>query len=387
MKNRIGIVILLFITAFVSSCRGDKPAEAEEHAGEEEHADTTRVVLSEAAYITAGIQVEAALGESMRQTPAGLEVPGEIEFDARRVAIISPRVGGRIERMFVVDGDRVHAGQTVALLYTPAFITAQSEYLQARRRAALLANTPDAQGANALVDAAASRLGQLGASRADVERLGASGAVQQFLEVAAPFGGSIMESNTLAGAAVEAGTPLFKLADLSFVDVIAAVPEQSVPLIRIGGRATLRITAYPNIEFTGDVERIQQQLDEATRTVGAVIHVRNVNETLKPGMFATVRLDLPAVTGSGGGALTITIPETAVLSEGDRRFVFVEIAPRTFEKREVEVVSLEAPGASQPITNRVIVQSGIRPGELVVIRGAFTLKSELGKGSLGEHGH
>ena len=51
------------------------------------------------------------------------------------------------------------------------------------------------------------------------------------------------------------------------------------------------------------------------------------------------------------------------------------------------MVSLEAPGASQPITNRVIVQSGIRPGELVVIRGAFTLKSELGKGSLGEHGH
>jgi hypothetical protein len=85
--------------------------------------------------------------------------------------------------------------------------------------------------------------------------------------------------------------------------------------------------------------------------------------------------------------MVITTRESAVLREGDRRFVFIEVGPRTFEKREVEVASLEAPGASQPLSNRVIARSGVRPGERVVVRGAFTLKSELGKAGLGEHGH
>jgi RND family efflux transporter MFP subunit len=367
---------------------GDRPA-ADEHEGEEEtHADSNRVTLSAAAYATAGIEVEAAVGESVAAAAGALEVPGDVEFDARRVAILSPRVAGRIERSLVVSGDRVRAGQAVATLYTPAFITAQTEFLQARRRASLLANTTDAPGANALVDAAGSRLYQMGASAADMQRLAATGTTQQHLTLTAPFAGSIIESTALAGSAVEAGTPLFKLADLSFVDVIAAVPERSVPLVRVGGKASVHIAAYPHMTFAGDVERIQQQLDESTRTIAATIHVRNVNQTLKPGMFATVRLELPTIPASSSGpALVVTIPESAVLTDGDRRFVFIEVAPRTFERREVEVASLEPPGASQPLTNRMIARSGIRPGERVVVQGAFTLKSELGKGELGEHGH
>lgn len=376
---------LLTMLLFSGAC-SDKPAP-DNHEGEEEaHADSGRVTLSEAAYTTAGIEVEPALGEESAQAAGGLEVPGDVEFDVRRVAILSPRVAGRIERLLVVTGDRVRAGQPVAFLYTPAYITAQSEYLQARRRAALLANTSDAPGARALAEAAASRLNQLGASRNDIERLAASGVVQQHLTLSAPFAGSIIESSALAGAAVEAGAPLFKLADLSFVDVIAAVPERSIPLVRTGGKASVRIAAYPHMTFAGEVERIQEQLDESTRTIAAIIHVRNVNQTLKPGMFATVRLELP--TGSAtASTLVVTIPESAIVTEGDRRFVFIEVAPRTFERREVDVASLEAPGAAQPLSNRVIARSGLRPGERVVVRGAFTLKSELGKGALGEHGH
>jgi RND family efflux transporter MFP subunit len=378
------IIAFLLLTIACS----DREAPADEHAGEtESHEDSTRVTLSEAAYTTAGIEVEAAVGETVTEAGGGLEVPGDVDFDVRRVAILSPRVAARIERLIVVSGDHVRAGQVVALLYTPAFISAQTDFLQARRRAALLANTPDAQGATALAEAAASRLRQLGASPTDVERLAATETIQEHLTLRAPFGGSIVESNALTGAAIEPGAPLFKLADLSFVDVIAAVPERSVPLVGVGGKASVKIAAYPQMTFSGHVERMQQQLDKSTRTVGAVIHVRNVNETLKPGMFASVRLELPTRSASSTGGMVVTTRESAVLSEGDRRFVFIEVGPRTFEKREVEVASLEAPGASQPLSNRVIARSGVRPGERVVVRGAFTLKSELGKAGLGEHGH
>jgi RND family efflux transporter MFP subunit len=381
------VFLMLALTMLSSSCRDNTPP-ADEHGGEEDaQADSTRVTLSDAAFVTAEIVVEPAIGQTIQQAARGLEVPGDVDFDARRVAIISPRVGGRIERLLVVSGDRVRAGQPVAMLYTPAYISAQTEYLQARRRAELLANTTDAQGARALADAAAARLRQIGVSAAEIERLSTAGDIRDNLTLTAPFSGSIVESPALAGSAVEAGAPLFKLADLSIVDVIAAVPERSIPFVRVGGKAAVHIAAYPQIVFSGEVERVQQQLDESTRTIGAVIHVRNVNETLKPGMFATVRLELPTATAASGMTTVVTIPESAVLSEGDQRFVFVEVAPRTFEKREVEVASLEAPGASQALTNRVIARSGLRPGERVAVRGAFTLKSELGKAALGEHGH
>ena len=385
MKTKVFFLIVLL--AWISACKKEDPPAADQHTEEAEHADSNRIVLSEAAYTTAGIKVETAVAQAVGNAARGLEVPGEVGFDPRRVAIISPRAGGRLERLFVVTGDRVRTGQTVAFLYTPAFITAQSEYLQARRRASTLAATPDAQGAQALVAAAENRLRQLGAQRTLIDRLASSGAVQEYLPIVAPFSGSVLEAGVLVGSAVEPGTPLFKIADLSFVDVIAAVPEQSVPLVEIGDKAAVRVAAYSSIEFTGEVERMQQQLDEATRTVGAVIHVRNVNQTLKPGMFATVRLELPALPTTSTTTSLIMIPESAVLSEGDRRFVFIEVGPRTYEQRDVEVASLEAPGASQPITNRVVVRTGIRPGERVVVSGAFTLKSELGKAELGEHGH
>jgi len=311
-----------------------------------------------------------------------------VHFDPRRVAIISPRVDGRIEQVMAVEGDRVRAGEVVATLFTTSFVSAQTEFLLARRRAGTLAGTSDAQGAQALVEAAARRLRVLGASPALIEQLGRTGQVMENLPVQAPFDGSIVEAHGIPGAAIAAGSPIFKIANLSFVDVAAAVPERALPLVHVGGRASVHLAAYPGLQFDGEVERMEQQLNETTRTVNAIIHVPNTNGRLMPGMFATVRLHTPISTGAPNTAQQIiTIPETALVNEADQRFVFVEVAPRTFEKRLVQVASLEAPGASQPLTNRVVVRSGLKAGDRVVVRGAFTLKSELGKASLGEHGH
>jgi hypothetical protein len=75
------------------------------------------------------------------------------------------------------------------------------------------------------------------------------------------------------------------------------------------------------------------------------------------------------------------------VTAGPGRFVFVEIEPRTYEMREVRVTSLEPPGSTVPLSDRVAVEEGLEPGERVVTRGAFALKSQLGRASLGEHGH
>jgi cobalt-zinc-cadmium efflux system membrane fusion protein len=147
--------------------------------------------------------------------------------------------------------------------------------------------------------------------------------------------------------------------------------------LRPGQGATVRLNAMPDQSFAGRVERVGDVVDPATRTVKAYIRVSNGARALRPGMFATVALDAPAAAGAAAPMAVLTVPEAAVVTDGDTRYVFVEVAPRSYERRAVEV----APGSA---AGRVVVTSGVAAGEPVVVRGAFTLKSELGKAGFGE---
>ena len=351
---------------------------AKGEAGEAgEKAGGTRVTLGEAAFRTARIAVETPSLEQVGASSGGLEVPGQVDFDPARVAFVSPRASGRLERLLVVPGDRVGAGQTVALVQSPAFLTAQNDLLQAQRRLALLRDTPDAAGAQALLEAARRRLSLLGLGDAAIRRLEAGGTPAALLPVAAPFAASVIEAPALAGQAVEAGTPLYKIADLSVVNVAADVPERALPALRIGQGASIRVAGAPQAAFAGRVARVSDVLDPEKRVARALITVSNSGRTLKPGMFATVSL-------RGGGATTVqalTIPSSAIVTDGAARFVFVEVGPRTYERRPVELAGGVVAGAG-PAASRVTVVSGLDADDRVVVRGAFTLKSELAKATL-----
>lgn len=397
MKRVAALLALLALPLALPACGGDaletgrkeEAGHTDEHAVDEggARAGEGRVTLSEAAYRTAGIQVEPVAAEAVAAAGSGLQVPGQVEFEPEWVAVVSPRTAGRIERLTVVEGDRVRAGETVALISGRELLAAQNDLVQAVRRARVLAGTRDAAGADALVDAARRRLRLMGMGDGAIDRVASSGEISTVMPVPAPFGGSIVETRVLAGEAVEAGTPLFKLADLSSVDVAAEVPERSMPLLRIGQRATITLAAYPTLRFEGRVERLRDQLDPNTRTVKAIIHVPNPERTLRPGMFASVTLDAPAEAAlQTDGATLLVIPEAALVTEGEARYVFVEVAPRTFERRAVEVEALSAPGSTVPAVGRVAVRSGVAAGERIAVSGSFTLKSEMGKAGF-EHGH
>ncbi|MDQ3387987.1 MAG: efflux RND transporter periplasmic adaptor subunit [Gemmatimonadota bacterium] len=383
---RAALAALLTASAACSSDDGAAAESGEVHADEQgeahgdEHAEEGaggRVTLTEAGLRNAGIEVSEVRSEAEGAAAGGLEVPGRVAFSPNRIALISPRTAGRIERLTVVEGNRVGAGQPVAYILSPAFLTAQNDFIQAVRRAEVLAGTQDEEGARALVTAAQRRLQLLGAPSGVTSRLQSGGEPLDLLPVVAPFAGSIVEAHALAGAAVEPGTPIFKIADLSVVDVVADVPEQALPHLRAGQSATVRLSAYPERAFSGRVERLHDELNPETRTVEAVIHVPNPQRTLRPGMFASVSLRVPVAAGGAASGATLSIPASAIVTDGATRYVFVEVAPRTFERRAVETAPLGD-------GSRLAILSGLAAGERIVASGAFTLKSELGKAAFGD---
>ena len=377
-----GLMIAALMLASTACSSGSDDLESVESAeegeeGEEQESGTDgRVVLTEAAHQTAAIEVSEVLGEAGALASGTVQVPGRVEFPPDRVALVSPRTGGRIERLLAVEGNRVGAGQPVAYILSPAFLTAQNDFMQAVRRADLLAGTPDEEGARALVSAAQRRLQLLGAPGAVIERLQSGGEPLDLLPVVAPFAGVVVEANALTGAAVEPGSPIYRIADLSAVDVVADVPEQAIRHLAVGQSATVRLAAYPESPYTGRIERLRSELNRETRTVAAIIRVPNPQGSLRPGMFATVDLAVPVTVGAGASPTSLTIPASALVTDGADRYVFVEVGLRTYERRLVDVV----PAGNETVA----VRSGLAAGERIVTRGAFTLKSELGKAAFGD---
>lgn len=386
-----GAIVVTALALSLVAC-GDKPAadaEAQPAAdpAAEAGADSGASVLTltPAAVAAGGIRSEVVRPAGGAGTTATLQAPGQVEADPLRAAFVSSRVGGRLERLLAVAGDRVTAGQVVAEVMSPAFLAAQQDLRQAARRATLLAGTPDSAGAVALAGAARRRLELMGVAGAELDRVERGGEPAALLPVTAPFDGSLVEAMTLAGAAVEPGTPIFRLIDLREVDIAADVPERYLPELRVGQRAVVRLAAYPDLALSGRVERIRDELDPTTRTIEALVHVSNPGRVLRPGMFATVELEVSDARGARAQSESprVLVPAGAILSAGDERYLFVELAEGRYERRVVMLAPDDRRFAGVGAAD-VVVQAGVAPGDRVVVDGAFTLKSELAKAGFAE---
>lgn len=221
-----------------------------------------------------------------------------------------------------------------------------------------------------------SGLSALGAEVSDDEQSGQRGT--SLLTLRAPVSGMVSERLVNAGAGIEAGKPLFTVANISNVWVIANVPEAQVRLLRAGTPAEVRAAALGEGALAGRVSYIDPQLNQDTRTARVRVEVANRGEQLKVGMFAEIGFRTGAPSAGQAAAKEIVVPEEAVQRIGERAVVFVpeEKEPGHFKVREVEL------GSTSEGFRRVL--NGLEPGERVVTKGSFRLKAHLMKAELGE---
>ncbi|MGH7506954.1 MAG: efflux RND transporter periplasmic adaptor subunit, partial [Longimicrobiales bacterium] len=259
---------------------------------------------------------------------------GIVAFDETRMASVTPKFSGYVERLYVdFTGQAVRQGQPLLEIYSPELVVAQEELLLAARlEESLSASTvPGAlAGTSDLVRAARQRLRLWDISEAQIDEILNSGRARRTLTMYAPVSGVVVEKNVLTGQSVQAGASLYTIADLSEVWVEAELREADVGLVGAGDVATVEFAAFPGRPLTGRVEHVYPTLQQQARTLKARIAIPNPGGRIKPGMYATVRLSTPLRDA-------LTVPVSAIVNTGERRIVFVDMGDGRIAPREVEI--------------------------------------------------
>ena len=282
-----------------------------------------------------------------------LRVPGVLAWDRRRSVIVSARTDGVLSRLFVrAPFDRVRAGQPLAELLAPAWMSAVAEY-----RA--LAHAQSA-AARALRSAALQRLHVLGMSAEEIRSadVGAGGGIM----LHAPASGVVSVLDVRQGQQVAAGTTLLRIDDLARLWLDAAIPQAEVAGIGPGTPVAIEVDAFPGRIVAGHVEALLPEVDARTRTETARIALDNPHGTLAPGMYATVRL---AIAGTTRHPL---VPDEALISTGVQNRVILDLGDGRMAPRAVRI-GRSAGGYTE-------VLAGLKGGERVVTSGQFLIDSE-----------
>jgi len=201
------------------------------------------------------------------------------------------------------------------------------------------------------------------------------------LELRAPGGGLVIESQTHLGAPVEPDMDLMTILDLTTVWAVAKVPQNQAALLTKGLAARVSVPAAGKESYQAEFLQIGVEADAAKGTIDAVFSLSNPGNTLRPGMRAEISL----ISSKRDDVLAI--PRAALQGDHSNRFVFIK-------DYELENAFVRIPVVVGDVSrDQVEIISGLMPGDEVVTRGSYAL-SFAGKGnaSLKEaldaaHGH
>jgi Cu(I)/Ag(I) efflux system membrane fusion protein len=336
-----------------------------------------------------------------RALDRAIRVAGTISADEGRVASISARFGGRIEKL-VVDftGATLRQGDPLAEIYSPELIATEQEYLNALRQ-------PQARKAG-LADAARTRLRLWGVDEDQLADLERRGEPARTFVLRAPIDGVVTRKGVQLGQYVAEGTELYAVTDLSRVWANAFVYENDLAGVRVGQPVEITSRALPDRRFGGRVAFVAPTLDPPSRTVQVRVDIPNPDRMLRPGMYVDVRILLESAGAAAGtaaatatyicpmdpevssdkpgtcpiclmklervetpaaGGGTLVVPESAVVDNGTRRVVYREAEPGVFDAIAIEL----GPAAD----GYYPVLSGLVAGDRVVTQGAFLVDAEV----------
>lgn len=313
------------------------------------------VVIESAAIQNMGVRTAHVTEGPLKRSVRAL---GALEEAQPNIHDVNLRVSGWIRQLFVTsEGQHVEAGEPLFDLYSPEFTLAVEELIAARKAAA--------QGGDSalLFDAAVRRLDLLGLDKPQIDAMSRLDKAPEAITFRAPVSGHVTEKPIVEGMAVKAGERALRLVDHTTLWIDAQVFEKDLPFMKIGAKASATVASRPRNAYDGEVIFIHPHVDMTTRAATVRMEVRNAGLALKPGMYATVRIDAQTVERA------VMAPREAVIDSGDAQVVLVAKGGGHFEPRRVKVGLPADDGMVQ-------IVAGLAAGEEVVTSGQFLIDSE-----------
>jgi len=254
--------------------------------------------------------------------------------------------------------------------------------LTAARDTRLLELEVDVRAKRIDLAAANNRLRALGFDAKDLIGLGTESAlVSGEYSIRAPGSGVVVNRHVSTGEFVEAGSKLYILENMSNVWFVASAFEEQLKSLRTGQVARISLDAFPGVTLSGAVSFLDYRVDSTSRSVGVRITLDNdqvegwsEERPLRPGMFGRAEI------GTTSRLAAVVLPERALVHEDAVDYVFVQVEPLAFERRNVSVVHVAG--------DMVEITDGLKAGERVAVAGTFLLKSVERQGELGGgHSH
>ena len=359
-------------------------AAGHEHLDEPAHPELPkRVRLSKDVIAEAKIRTAAVARELLAST---LSLPGEIAADPDKSARVSVVVAGRLTRVNFKEGSVVKKDQVLATVRIPEVGKVRSAHSAAVAKAA--AARANAERLQILADKGLSSAQEAVAAKAEAESIEAearglaehlaalglgAGSNGSELAVRAPVSGVVVSRNAVVGQPITIDETIASIADMGEVLFLGRVFEMDLGKLRTGASAEVQLNAYPKERFAGTIEYLGRQIDPVARTVTARIRLSNRDDMLRIGLFGTAQI---STAEEQKKSPVLVVPRSALVDVAGNSVVFVRQADDDFELHEVVL--------GESALGKVEIVSGLREGELVVVDGAFTLKSAVLKSTLVE---
>ena len=314
------------------------------------------------------------------------ELPAEIVLNGDKTAHVVPRIPGVVRSVVKTLGDKVQAGEVLAVIHSRELADYKAGYLAAREKIELAEKmyerektlweqkiTAEQEYLNAKRDVADARI----ELRSAEQKLHALEFSEEYLknlpnyseesfivyEVTAPIDGTIIEKHITIGEVLKEDTEPFIIANLNNVWVNVNIHQKELPRIKQGQKA---IVKTEHAQGQGIVSYVSSVVDKNSRTALARIILPNETGQWRPGTFATANIFLENTE------CNVVVPKDSIISMEGKSFIFI---PEDEGYKAIEVQMGRMNGMYAEII------SGLEQGQMYVASGAFTLKSEMTKSS------
>ncbi|MDR3716801.1 MAG: efflux RND transporter periplasmic adaptor subunit [Puia sp.] len=308
------------------------------------------------------IRLGNIMTDSVTSTGIGdkIYLTATLTINQHKTTSISSRVMGRVEKLYFKNtGDYVKQGEKLFDIYSEDLNTAKQEYLLTLQQQSLVNNAPIDY--TRLLQSAKNKLLLWGLTENQIKELALTNHSNSLTTFYSPVSGSITALDLKEGDYVMEGGSIVHLADLSTLWVEAQAYTSQLAQLDQKGAVLVQIPDMPDKAFSGRIEYANPEINPDTRIDLIRVSIPNKDGQLKPGMPAYVII-------SSTKHPALTLPIDAVLRDSKSATVWVSTSRNSFVSRMVQT-GLET-------GDRIEIVSGLKPGDRVVISGAYLLNSE-----------